>query len=92
MKVFDLNTLTNKLGTQVSTEVKVQQGLVQQNFKSVALTFNTNDCQEHYLIFKDKIIHMYWDDMHFNEDKFVISASDFDLLFTSVLKTLGVNK
>ena len=87
MKVFNLNTLTNKIGTQANTEVKVHQ-----NFKSIALTFNTNDCQEHYLIFKDKIIHMYWDDMHFNEDKFVISASDFDLLFTSVLKTLGVNK
>ena len=85
MKVFNLNTLTNKIGTQANTEVKVHQ-----NFKSIALTFNTNDCQEHYLIFKDKIIHMYWDDMHFNEDKFVISVSDFDLLFTSVLKTLGV--
>lgn len=84
MKVFNLNTLTNKLGTQVNAEVKVCQ-----NFKSISLAFNTNDCQEHYLIFKGEIIHMYWDDMHFNEDKFVISTKDFDFLFTSVLKTLG---
>ena len=84
MNTFNLNTLVNKLGTQVNTEVKVQQ-----NFKSISLAFNTNDCQEHYLILKDKIAHIYWDDMQLIEEEFVISVSDFDLLFASVLKTLG---
>ena len=83
MNTFNLDTLVNKLGTQVNAEVKVHQ-----NFKTMSLAFNANDCQEHYLIFKDKITHIYWDNMQLIEDEFVISVSDFDFLFTSVLKTL----
>lgn len=71
-----LETLMSKLGTQIETELK-HSG----SFKSISLTFKRDDTQEHYLVFQNNIVHIYYDNMYLIEEECVIVKSDFDNIF-----------
>jgi len=71
-----IETLMSKLGTQIVAEIRNSP-----SFKSISLTFKRDDTQEHYLVFQNKLVHIYYDNMDLIEEECIIVKSDFDNIF-----------